>query len=134
MFAKTTNSLFLDLHDLQRAGVLVDTRLILDDGELSIHWFMLDLYGQQQWWTGLGEAGGDNVVILEGVSLAEAEQFVDILYGRQNVLNISNEHFTVIEDTGVTEEFVCNNNSDCDDVKLEPYEIYDQPEQKKYKI
>ena len=63
MFAKTTNSLFLDLHDLQRAGVLVDTRLILDDGELSIHWSMLDLYGYQQWWTGLGEAGGDNVVI-----------------------------------------------------------------------
>ena len=52
MFAKTTNSLFLDLHDLQRAGVLVNTRLILDDGELSIHWFMLDLYGYQQWWTG----------------------------------------------------------------------------------
>ena len=105
MFAKTTNSLFLDLHlhDLQRAGVLVDTRLIIDDGELSIHWSMLDLYGYQQWWTGLGEAGGDNVVILEGVSLAEAEQFVDILYGRQNILNISNEHFTVIEDTGVTE-------------------------------
>ena len=40
MFAKTTNSLFLDLHDLQRAGVLVDTRLIIDDGELSIHWSM----------------------------------------------------------------------------------------------
>ena len=48
MFAKTTNSLFLDLHDLQRAGVLVDTRLIIDDGELSIHWSMLDLYGYQQ--------------------------------------------------------------------------------------
>ena len=43
MFAKLTTSLFLDLHDLQRAGVLVNTRLILDDGELSIHWFMLDL-------------------------------------------------------------------------------------------
>ena len=38
------------------------------------------------------------------------------------------EHFTVIEDTGVTEdeEFICNNNSDCEDVKLEPYKIYDQ--------
>ena len=33
---------------------------------------------------------------------------------------------TVIEDTGITEEFVCNNNSDCEDVKLEPYKIYDQ--------
>ena len=77
-----------------------------------------------QWWTGLGEAGADNVVIMPGVSLIEAEQFVDILYVGQNV--ISNEHFTVIEDTGITEEFVCNNNSDCEDVKLEPYEIYDQ--------
>ena len=50
----------------------------------------LDLYGYQQWWT-----GGDNVVILPGVSLAEAEQFVDIFFGRQNILNISHEHFTV---------------------------------------
>ena len=90
------------------------TRLILDDGELAIHWSMLDLFGHKQWWT----------VIMPGVSLIEAEQFVDILYVGQNV--ISNEHFTVIEDTGITEEFVCNNNSDCEDVKLEPYEIYDQ--------
>ena len=42
---KAKNVLFLDLYDLQRAGVMVDTRLILDDGELSIHWLMLDLYG-----------------------------------------------------------------------------------------
>ena len=45
---------------------------------------------------------------MPGVSLIEAEQFVDILYVGQNV--ISNEHFTVIEDTGIAEEFVCNNN------------------------
>ena len=122
MIAMSTTSLFLDLHDLQRDGVMVDTRLVLDDGDLSIHWSMLDLYGYQQWWTGLGEAGGDNVVILPGVSLAEAEQFVDILYGRQNILSISNEHYTVIEDTGVTDEFVCNNNCDNEDedVKLHP--------------
>ena len=85
---------------------------------------MLDLYGYQQWWSGLGEAGGDNVVILPGVSLAEAQEFVDLLYGRQKV--ISDRHFTVREETGVADEFVCNNNSDCEDVKLEPYEIYDQ--------
>ena len=116
MFAKTTNSLFLDLHDLQRAGVLVNTRLILDDGELSIHWFMLDL-PVVDW---LGEAWGDNVVILPGVSLAEAEQFVDILYGRENILSISNEHYTVIEVTGITDEFVSNNNCDNEYVKLVP--------------
>ena len=57
---KSPNDLFCDLHDLQRAGVMVDTRLILDDGELSIHWPLLDLYGDQQWWSGLGKAGGDN--------------------------------------------------------------------------
>ena len=34
------------------------------------------------------------------------------------------------EDTEVTDEFVCNNNSDCEDVTLEPYEIYDQVEGK----
>ena len=65
-----------------------------------------------QWWSGLGEAGGDNVVILPGVSFVEAQEFVDLLYGRQNV--ISDRHFTVREDTGVADEFVCNNNSDCD--------------------
>ena len=64
MTPKSTNVLFLDLYDLQRAGVTVDTRLIVDDGELSIHWSMLDLYGHKQWWSGLGEAGGDNVVSL----------------------------------------------------------------------
>ena len=53
MIAMSTTSLFLDLHDLQRDGVMVDTRLVLDDGDLSIHWSMLDLYGYQQWWTGL---------------------------------------------------------------------------------
>ena len=91
--------MFLDLYDLQRAGVMVDTRLIVDDGELSIHWSMLDLYGHQQWWSGLGKAGGDNVVILPGVSLTEAQEFVDLLYGRQNV--VSDRHFTVREDTEV---------------------------------
>ena len=120
---KSPNDLFCDLHDLQRAGVMVDTRLILDDGELSIHWPLLDLYGDQQWWSGLGKAGDDNVIILPGVTVSEAQQFMDILYG---VKVLSNKHFTVIEDTAVTEEFVCNNNSDCEDIKLEPYEIYDQ--------
>ena len=124
MIARSPDVLYCDLYDLQRAGVMVDTRLILDDGELAIHWSMLDLFGYKQWWIGLGEAGADNVVIMPGVSLIEAEQFVDILYVGRNV--ISNEHFTVIEDTGITEEFVCNNNSDCEDVKLEPYKIYDQ--------
>ena len=111
---KAKNVLFLDLYDLQRAGVMVDTRLILDDGELSIHWLMLDLYGYEQWWSGLGEAGGDNVIILPGVSLAEAQEFVDHLYGRDII--VSDRHFTVREDTEVADNFVCNNNSDCEDV------------------
>ena len=111
---KAKNVLFLDLYDLQRAGVMVDTRLILDDGELSIHWLMLDLCGYEQWWSGLGEAGGDNVIILPGVSLAEAQEFVYHLYGRDNI--VSDRHFTVREDTEVADNFVCNNNSDCEDV------------------
>ena len=45
-------------------------------------------------------------------------------------MNIDNRNFTVREVTEVTDEFVCNNNSDCEDVKLEPYEIYDQVEGK----
>ena len=56
--------------------------------------------------------------------MAEAQEFVDHLYGRDNI--VSDRHFTVREDTEVADNFVCNNNSDCKDVKLEPYEIYDQ--------
>ena len=106
MIAKSPNVLFCDLYDLQRerAGVMVDTRLNLDDGELSM----------------VTSSGGLDWSFLD----RKAQQFVDILYAGQNV--ISNEHFTVIEKTGVTDEFVCNNNSDCDDVKLEPYKSYDQ--------
>ena len=93
---KSTKSLFLDLHDLQQGGVALDTRILVDDGELAIHWPLLQLWGQ--WWSGLGQAGEDNVVMLPGVSLAEAQEFVDILYDREVV---NNEHFTVIDDTGV---------------------------------
>ena len=57
---------------------------------------MLDLHGHQQWFSGLGEAGGD--ILLLGISLAEAHQFVDILYGRQSILYIGNRHFTVREE------------------------------------
>ena len=38
-----------------------------------------------------------------GVSLTEAQEFVDLLYWRQKV--ISDRHFTVREDTGVADEF-----------------------------
>ena len=75
---------------------------------------MANANGYEQWWSGLGEAGGDNVIILPGVSLAEAQEFVDHLYGRDNI--VSDRHFTVREDTEVADNFVCNNNSDCEDV------------------
>ena len=65
--SKPVNLLFKDLYDLQSHGVMVDTRLVLDDGELAIHWPILELYGVN-WWTGLGKAGSDNVVILPGVT------------------------------------------------------------------
>ena len=56
------------------------------------------------------------------------EMRIDRSFSLFQINVLSNEHFTVIEDTGVTEdeEFICNNNSDCEDVKLEPYKIYDQ--------
>ena len=56
---------------------MVNKRLILDNGYLSIHWPILDL----------GKAGGDNVLILPGVLLTEALEFVDFLYGRQNTIS-----------------------------------------------
>ena len=44
MIARSPDVLFCDLYDLQRAGVMVDTRLILDDGELAIHWSIGEKY------------------------------------------------------------------------------------------
>ena len=36
ILSKSTNLLLCDLYDLQRDGVMVDTSLILDDGELYL--------------------------------------------------------------------------------------------------
>ena len=110
--------MFSDLYDLHLSGVAHDTRIIVDDGELAIHWHgPSSSYGVTvQWWSQLGQTRDDNVVLLPGVSLTEAQEFVDILYGRDKV---SNRHFTVIEDTGVTDEDIYNNNiSDDGDIKL----------------
>ena len=110
--------LFSNLYDLHLSGVAHDTRIIVDDGELAIHWHgPSSSYGVTvQWWSQLGQTRDDNVVLLPGVSLTEAQEFVDILYGRDKV---SNRHFTVIEDTGVTDEDIYNNNiSDNGDIKL----------------
>ena len=49
-----------------------------------------------------------------------------LMFCMENILSISNEQLTVIEETEVNDAHFCNNNSDCDDIKLEPYEIYDQ--------
>ena len=110
--------LFSDLYDLHLSGVAHYTRIIVDDGELAIHWHgPSSSYGVTvQWWSQLGQTRDDNVVLLPVVSLTEAQEFVDILYGRDKV---SNRHFTVIEDTGVTDEDIYNNNiSDNGDIKL----------------
>ena len=69
---ESTKSFFLDLHDLQLGGVALNTRNLVDDSELAIHWPLLQLWGQ--WWSVLGQAGEDNVVMLPGVSLAEAQE------------------------------------------------------------
>ena len=78
---ESIKSFFLDLHDLQLGGVALNTRNLVDDSELAIHWPLLQLWGQ--WWSVLGQAGEDNVVMLPGVSLSEAQEFVDILYNSQ---------------------------------------------------
>ena len=55
-------------------------------------------------------------------------EFVNILYGRQNILSVisSDKHFTVTEDTGFTAEDILNNNSEGEDVELKPCKVYDQ--------
>ena len=100
--------LFSDLYDLRKSGVALDTRLILDDGELAIHWPLLQIQGDH-WWTGLGQAGDDNAVLLPGVSATDAQVYVDSLYGRDIV---NNRHLTVTEDNGVVNEEICSDKID----------------------
>ena len=59
---KDINSLFSDVYDLQRLDLVVDTRLVVNDGEVAIHW------------PEVGQAGADNVVLLPGVSVSEAHE------------------------------------------------------------
>ena len=48
---ESTKLLFSDLYDLHLADVALDTRIIVDDGDLAIHWPLL-----LQWWSQLGQA------------------------------------------------------------------------------
>ena len=57
--------------------VLLDTRIIVDDGEIPIHWPLL--WGNSQC---RGGRSWDRPELLPGVSLTEAQEFVDILYVR----------------------------------------------------
>ena len=42
---KDINSLFSDVYDLQRLDFVVDTRLVVNDGEVAIHWPEVGLAG-----------------------------------------------------------------------------------------
>ena len=53
---KSTKSLFSDLYDLHLAGVALDTRIIVDDGDLAIHWPLLLLWDNS---AGVVAAGTD---------------------------------------------------------------------------
>ena len=66
---KDIDKLFSDLFDLQRQGLVVDTRLVVDDGEVAIHWPL--------WWAELGHAhvGADNVVLLPGGLVVRSSTF-----------------------------------------------------------
>ena len=84
---KSSNVLFLDLNELQRARVMVDTTLILDDVELTI--------------------------------LSSLLIMMFCMANKTSWPSVTNEHFTVREDNGVTDKLIGNNNSDYEDGKLE---------------
>ena len=67
--------------------VMVDTRLILDDGELAILCSLLIM--------------------------------MFCMANKTSWPSVTNEHFTVREDNGVTDKLIGNNNSDYEDGKLE---------------
>ena len=67
--------------------VMVDTRLILDDGELAVLCSLLIM----MFW----------------------------MANKTSWPSVTNEHFTVREDNGVTDKLIGNNNSDYEDGKLE---------------
>ena len=67
--------------------VMVDTRLILDDGELAILCSLLIM--------------------------------MFCMANKTSWPSVTNEHFTVREDNGVTDKLIGNNNRDYEDGKLE---------------
>ena len=67
--------------------VMVDTRLILDEGELAILCSLLIM--------------------------------MFCMANKTSWPSVTNEHFTVREDNGVTDKLIGNNNSDYEDGKLE---------------
>ena len=79
---KDINSLFSDVYDLQRLDLVVDTRLVVNDGEVAIHW------------PELGQAGSDN-----------AMSFCSQKFLCPKLI----KHYTVIEDTEVTDDILKNN-------------------------
>ena len=76
---KDINSLFSDVYDLQRLDLVVDTRLVVNDGEVAIHWHWPELELT--------------------MSFCSQEFLCPKLI----------KHYTVIEDTEVTDDILKNN-------------------------
>ena len=78
-------SLLDQIHEIQKADICCDLRLVFDFGDLWIHKSALLLYGKSVWWASLLGEYFSNVVILPGVTQAEVDKFIRTVYG-QNIV------------------------------------------------
>ena len=95
------NSLLDQIHEIQKADICCDLRLVFDFGELWIHKSALLLYGKSIWWASLLGESFPNVVILPGVTQVEVEKFILTIYGQNIVTDDDTEPFHGFSDAEI---------------------------------
>ena len=75
-------SLLDQIHEIQKADICCDLRLVFDFGDLWIHKSALLLYGKSVWWASLLTQSSYNVEMLPGVSQVEIETIIEAIYGQ----------------------------------------------------
>ena len=94
-------SLLDQIHEIQKADICCDLRLVFDFGDLWIHKSALLLYGKSVWWASLLGEYFSNVVILPGVTQVEVEEFILTIYGQNTVTDDDTEPFHGFSDAEI---------------------------------
>ena len=78
-------SLLDQIHEIQKADICCDLRLVFDFGDLWIHRSALLLSGKSVWWDSLLKESCSDVDILPVVTQVEVDKFILTIYGQSIV-------------------------------------------------